>query len=117
VVQLFKGIGAAHKIFGNRAGRKYKDGAFQVSLNRALFEVQAYFLSFPDVRLAAIRHSRAVRIAFKKISEDVEFARSLESTTKSIENHRTRFGIFCNMLERVTGESPEMLQLGAAAKR
>lgn len=117
VVQLFKGIDAVHKIFGSGAGRKYKDGAFQASLNRALFEVQAYFLSFPSVRTAAIRHSKAMRVAFKKISADVEFARSLESTTKSIENYRTRFSIFRKMLENVTGESPEMLQLGAATKR
>ena len=93
------GVEAARKIFGDSAGRKLKDGVFEQSLNRAVFEVQAYYFSFPDVRRAAIAHSKKVRAAFTDLSEDKAFIGSIEATTKSIENYKIRFAKFRAMLE------------------
>jgi hypothetical protein len=100
VEQLLRGVEATRKVFGQNAGRKLKDGVYERSLNRAVFEVQAYFFSFPDVRKAAIANSKDVRAAFTDLSKDKAFIGSIEATTKSIENYRIRFGRFRAMLEK-----------------
>ena len=116
VSEVFKGIDAVDSIFGPNAGRKYKGGAYERALNRAVFEVQAYYLSFPEARAAALRRSKEVRAGFKRISAEPDFARSLESTTKSIENYRLRFETFREMLKRATGVALGALQLGATPR-
>ena len=44
--ELFLGVEAGMEIFGNALGRKFKGKRFENALNRALFEVQTYYLSF-----------------------------------------------------------------------
>ena len=53
--QLFHATATALKLFGKEVGRKFKYGRYERSLNRALFEVQAYYFSFPKVRTAATK--------------------------------------------------------------
>jgi hypothetical protein len=61
VAQILRGIEATGRIFGEHAGRKFKDGVFETSLNRALFEVQAFYLSFNAIRSAAIKKISPIR--------------------------------------------------------
>ena len=56
--ELFQAIHAALKVFGNDLGRKFKGGRYERALNRALFEVQAYYFSFPKVRAKPLRRRR-----------------------------------------------------------
>jgi len=97
--QLFLAINSALKIFGNEVGRKFKAGRYERALNRALFEVQAYYLSFPKVRSAALKNKAAMVRASKQLFADNDFIASIESTTKSLENYRIRFGRYQHMLE------------------
>lgn len=113
VDQILRGIDAASRIFGENAGRKFKDGSYESSVNRALFEVQAYYFSFPDVRAAALKNLKAVNAAFKQLSNDADFVASIESTTKSIENYRTRFTKYRAAIERAVSLDLEPLVLGA----
>lgn len=64
VVQLLRAAEAATKVFGEDAGRKFKDGRFERSLNRAIFEVHAYYFSFKEVREAAASRKRKLVSAF-----------------------------------------------------
>jgi len=114
VGQILKGIGTTSKIFGENAGRKYKAGEFESSFNRALFEVQAYYFSFAATRLAATKNPKAVKVGFEKLSGDLGFIASIESTTKSIENARTRFVKFHGMLRKVLPTKLVPIRVGAS---
>ena len=83
--EIYTGIEAAIDIFGEHVGRKFSGDKYQRALNRALFEVQAYYLSFPNVRQAALRRRKAVRDLAKDLFADADFSASIEATTKSIE--------------------------------
>jgi hypothetical protein len=101
--ELYAGIDAAIEIYGEDVGRKFANERYQRALNRALFEVQAYHLSFPGVRSAALRKKRTVREQSKTLFADPDFITSIEATTKSIENYKLRFGKYQRMLHKVLG--------------
>jgi hypothetical protein len=101
--EIFEATQAAMKIFGTDVGRRLKAGRFDRALNRALFEVQAYYLSFPGVRTAALKSKAKVAQAAKQLFSNHEFSSSIESTTKSIANYRTRFDAYQRMLEKTLG--------------
>jgi hypothetical protein len=110
--QLLHGVEATASVFQEHAGRKFKDGQFERSLNRAVFEVQAYYFSDSTIRAAALERRKALFAAFKELSMDADFTASIEATTKSIENYRTRFDKYRQMLRRTLGVAAEALPLG-----
>jgi len=95
-------------------GRKYKDGRYERALNRALFEVQAYYLSFPAIRGAARNKKRTVRDHSKELFADTAFAASIEATTKSIENYKLRFSRYQRMLQKALDVEVSPLRLSAS---
>jgi hypothetical protein len=115
--QLLRGVETAARVFGEYAGRKFKAGHFERSLNRAVFEVQAYYFSDPQIRSAAITKKKALLAGFKNLSEDSDFTASIEATTKSIENYRTRFDGYRSMLRNVLGIDAEALPLGHGRRK
>jgi hypothetical protein len=110
--QILEGVGALIQIFGNNAGHKYKNGAYESALNRAVFEVQAYYFSEQKIRTAALRNKRAFEEAFMQLSTDKNFLASVEATTKSIENYKTRFNAFRTMLRKTLDVEAKPLPLG-----
>lgn len=116
ISEIFLGIDMTLKIFGENAGRKYKNGRFETSLNRALFEVQVYYFSMAGVRKAAYAKRKELTTAFKKLSLDEEFINSIEATTKSIENYRVRFDKYRHMLAGHLGVEPAALPLGHSVR-
>lgn len=112
ISQILEGVGALIQIFGNYAGHKFKNGAYEASLNRAVFEVQAYYFSEQRIRTAALKKKSAIQEAFKKLSEDRSFLTSVEATTKSIENYKIRFNTFRLMLRRILDVEAKPLPLG-----
>lgn len=99
VEQLFHAVDAALKIFGKDVGRKFRYGRYEHALNRALFEVQAYYLSFAKVRTAALKNKAALIRDAKALFDDYQFRASIETTTKSLDNYRTRFQKYREMME------------------
>jgi hypothetical protein len=112
VEQILRGVQMSSRIFGQNAGRKFKAGKFEPSLNRALFEVQAYYFSFREIRDAARQRKNALVKAFKNLSDDAEFLNSIEATTKSIENYKLRFDKYRRMLRQTIEVEAEALPLG-----
>jgi hypothetical protein len=111
---IFLGISAALKIFGDEVGRKFKGGRYERALNRALFEVQAYYLSFPNVRSTAVKNKVPIVQGAKRLFSNTEFSASIESTTKSIENYRIRFGEYHRMLQSVLGVKVPPLEIASS---
>jgi hypothetical protein len=116
VAQLLQGIQAGIDVLGDSFGRKYKGGRFERTLNRALFEVQAFYFSYPLVRNAVSKRKKKFLEAFKALSADADFLQSLEATTKSIENYRLRFDGYRDMLNTAINVLPESLALGQGAR-
>jgi hypothetical protein len=112
VEQLLRGVQTLSHVFGEHAGRKFKAGKFEPSLNRALFEVQVYYFSFRAIRDAARQRKKTLLTAFKDLSNDSDFLNSIEATTKSIENYRQRFDKYRRMLHQVLAVEAEALPLG-----
>ena len=104
IAELFAAIKSLSEVFGSNVGRKFKNDRYEPQFNRALFEVQAYYLCDPVVRSAFIRHKRKVVTEFEKLcSSDPTFLSSIEATTKSVENYRKRFGAYRKMLGTALG--------------
>jgi len=111
VNQLLHGVQMTAEVFGEHAGRKFKDGRFERALNRAVFEVQAYYFSFPGIRQAVRPKRKTIVSAFRKLSEDKDFTASIEATTKSIENYKSRFDKYRRMLQSVLDVDAQPLEL------
>lgn len=76
---LFEAMRALLDIFEGNAGRKFKAGRYEPQLNRALFEVQVYYLRFEKVRDATLRHKRKIVEAFEELCvSDASFLGSIE---------------------------------------
>lgn len=110
--EVLEAVEAVQLIFGENAGRKFKAGRFERALNRALFEVQTLHLIKPAVRKAAVRRKAAIASAFEELSGDNNFLSAIESTTKSLENTRIRFGSYRQMLENALKKPIEPIQIG-----
>lgn len=113
--QIFEGARTLVDALGRYAGRKRKDGRYQTQLNRAVFEVQTYYLSLGSVRRAVDKNPAAFRDAFKELFKQADFVASVESTTKSIENYRVRFSSFSKMLRDTYKVRTKKFEIGRNA--
>jgi hypothetical protein len=116
IAQILLGVEAGMEILGENIGRKFKGGRFEPALNRALFEVQVFYFSFAAIRNAARKKKKAYVSGLKALSAEPDFLASVESTTKSIDNYRTRYSAYRKMLSTVFGVQPEVLALGRGKK-
>jgi hypothetical protein len=104
VEELMAAVRTAIKVYGDKLGRKFKNGRYEGSVNRALFEVQTFYFQDSGVRSKAIKKAAVIRKTFETLcSTDLDFLASIESTTKSIENYRVRFGRYSKALGKVLG--------------
>lgn len=105
------GLTVGQEAFGNNFCRKWSGtgvtaslGRWERALNRALFDVQAYSLSLPNVRDAISEQSDAILEAFKqKCVSDEAFVRSISATTKTADAFITRHRAWRSIIQGVTG--------------
>jgi hypothetical protein len=112
VPRILEGVAATTDVYGNAAGRKYSGDQFERALNRAVFEVQAYYFSSKRARSAASHNKKKALAMFKELCADPEFRGTIEATTKSIANYKLRFDKYRAALGRVIGETLDALPLG-----
>lgn len=110
---ILNGVDLAQDVYGDQAGRKFKGGRFEPSLNRAILEIQGFYFSFQIVRECAAARRKEVLAGFKLMGEDATFISSVEATTKSIENCRTRFSKYRTMLSKTLSVKVPPLDLPA----
>lgn len=111
VRQVMLAVEAGQTIFGDSLGHKYKDGNYEGQLNRAVFEVQVYYLTDPSLRRASTRSSAKLRAGFERLSSGRDFLASVESTTKSLQNYQQRFDDYRRMLRKTIGVTAPRLPL------
>ncbi|MFH8855383.1 DUF262 domain-containing protein [Streptomyces enissocaesilis] len=97
-------IFAAKEVFGDKACRKYTDGKFERSLNRALFDVQIHYLTDPSLRKWQLQNPETTVAAFKALcASDPAFIDSVSSTTKTPRAVKKRFEAWGAKLSDISG--------------
>lgn len=96
-------LATTRQIFGENAEfRKWNGSTFEGQINRAVFDIMAYYFSDPKIAKSATNHAQKIVAAFKTLCEtDAEFLSSVESTTKSIEANSIRFGAWAETLSDI----------------
>ncbi|MFJ2469532.1 DUF262 domain-containing protein [Glutamicibacter sp. NPDC087583] len=110
------GLQLGQELFGKHFCRKWSGtgtttatGHWERALNRALFDVQVYSLSFPHVRAAIAVQSDQVISAFKQLCvTDETFVRSVSTTTKTASAFITRHRAWQSIVQESTGVSYEL---------
>lgn len=110
LVELDSSINAAFELFGpDRICRKWSGVKFERALNRAIFDVQIYSLSFPEVRQACEGKGELLMERFKEECEDnINFSQSVTTTTKTAEAFRTRHRTWQAIIRDVAGVEYQM---------
>lgn len=83
--------------------RKYIDGEYENRFNRAIFDIQVGALSNQELREKVALDRGRFESVFKDVSEENDFIRAIETTTKSTEATATRFGRFYSALSEAFG--------------
>lgn len=111
VQAILDATACAQNIFGKNAGRKFKHNRYEPALNRAIFEVQVFFLLTPSIAEKTRAHKDRVIEGFKNLCSNQEFLAAVESTTKSLRNTSTRFDSYRNMLRTALNARIEPINL------
>jgi len=91
---------AIFEIFGEFAFRKFDGGKYERRSNRAVYDVMTHYFADPAVAALAVRSKAAVKADFERLCEsNLDFKRSLETTTKSLEATVTRFAAWGTTLQ------------------
>lgn len=102
--QFEKAADLANSVFQGHPFRKWEDGLFESRFNRAIFDVVIYFFADARVRTAVESNKSKVLAAFKSLcTNNQEFIRSVESTTKSKSATSARFNHWARALGEATG--------------
>ncbi|MDR6183266.1 DUF262 domain-containing protein [Asaia bogorensis] len=83
--------------------RKWNGETFESKKNRAIFDIMLHYFSRPEVRHALRNRISDIKPSFQSLCDDDQFRSSLETTTKSMEANRTRFNIWGQEIERLSG--------------
>ena len=81
-----------------RVDRKYTNKKWETIFNKALFEVQAYYFARISTEKVSKADSKLFLKEFQKLCQSKDFLTTIESTTKSTENYRTRYSMFGEFL-------------------
>lgn len=108
--ELEAAIEAGFEIFGDDGVcRKWNGRRFERALNRAVFDVQIYYLADPDVRARSLSAAADVDAAFQHLCDtDPDFLRAITTTTKSGAAFRDRFEGWRGALGSVIGAVPDL---------
>lgn len=89
---LIEAIDTTFKLFGENAFNKYSDGEYTGVFNRPVFDIMSYYFSIPEIRDEALKKSAEVVSLFESLcTDDVEFLKSLETSTKNVEPTAKRY--------------------------
>ncbi|MGI5270271.1 DUF262 domain-containing protein [Nonomuraea sp. CA-218870] len=92
-------------IFGSDAFHRWDKDHYENRFNRAIFDVMTYYFSSPSVRSAAQARAADVREAFQDLCDsDMEFVKTVQSTTKSISATQYRLQKWGEAIAPVVGE-------------
>lgn len=102
--ELNNAIDFVFEIFADSAFNKFSNEQYTGIFNRAVFDIMTFYFSIPEVRNAAIDKMDIIRTEFESIcTNDIDFLRSLETSTKNIEPTIKRYNEWGNKLKTLLG--------------
>ena len=100
--ELNNAIDATYNIFGSNAFSKYSNGEFTGIFNRPVFDLMVYYFSISEIREEALKKRNEIKGAFIDLcNSDIEFLRSLESSTKNTSATVKRFNEWGTKLKNI----------------
>lgn len=98
--ELNNAIKATYEIFENNAFSKFSDGTYTGIFNRPVYDIMSYYFSVPEIRDEAVKRKDEVKKLFEDLcTHDIDFLRSLETSTKNIEPTMKRYNEWGNKLK------------------
>lgn len=98
--ELNNAIKATYEIFDNNSFSKFSDGTYTGIFNRPVYDIMSYYFSIPEIRDEAIKRKDEVKKLFEDLcTNDIDFLRSLETSTKNIEPTMKRYNEWGNKLK------------------
>ena len=96
-------IKLTESVFGKaKSFRKYADGKYETRLNRAVFDICLYYFSLKKYAEKVDAKKAKIKEAFERLcTEDLEFLRSLETSTKTTDVVKKRFEAWGRCLSQV----------------
>lgn len=100
---LENAIDCTNEIFGEKESfSKWFDGKYQSSFNRAIFDIMAFYFSFPQIREVALNKKVEIKEKFQQLCEkDNEFLSSFETSTKNVKQVKKRFNTWALALSDI----------------
>lgn len=100
--QLKLAIDATFMIFGGNAFNKFSQNEYTGMFNRPVFDIMSYYLSISEIREEAINKKDEVVELFENLcTNDIDFLRSLETSTKNLEPTAKRYFEWGNGLKKI----------------
>ena len=98
--ELNEAINVAFEIFGENAFNKFSKGNYSGIFNRPVFDIMTYYFAIPRIRESSLINKKAIVDSFESLcTNDVDFLKSLESSTKNVEPTTKRFATWGNTLK------------------
>ena len=79
-------------------GRKFVGDEYEKRFNRVLLEVEVFYFSYLLGNAGIKQHKEAFIRGFKELSRDSDFAETLVTSTKSMDNYRIRYPKFQQLI-------------------
>jgi hypothetical protein len=113
LIQMEDTIKISIQIFGKeRVFRREGHKRTESRINRALFDVIMYFFSRIDHKLLILNDKEIKNKVTALTKDNNEFISSISLATNGLSETKTRFEIFGNMLNTITGISVEIPKIG-----
>ena len=100
---IFNCIEYVHSLIPGKVGRKFIAGKWQKRFNKSIFEVEIISFLATQGKVGEIDPLKFISALENLFTGGSGFTRSVEATTKSLENYRTRFSAFQEMLSDLVG--------------
>jgi len=83
-----------------KIGRKYTGNKYESRFNKVLFEVEVfYFMKISDSKMKAARINAFIK-ELQALFKNNQFVRTVESTTKTIDNYSIRYRLFHKLISK-----------------
>lgn len=90
--ELNEAIITTFEIFSENAFNKFSKSGYTGIFNRPVYDIMTYYFSFPQIKEAALNNKNGVVEIFEQLcTNDGDFLKSLETSTKNIEPTIKRF--------------------------
>jgi hypothetical protein len=112
---LEKSINTTFEIFGHKhAFSKWTNNKFLPSFNRPVFDIMTFYFSDEKISKKALESKKEIVEAFKTLCDNnIDFLRSLETSTKTMENTVKRLKIWgeaISKITKITVKTPEIIE-------